>query len=356
MIRKRIPLWKREEYNFPGAGEFIPFLMASLHDDDEVRPAMIVAPGGGFIILSPGEAEGVAKRFFDMGYNTFVLVYTNNVTLDKPMIHQALRDASRAVQIIRKNSAELHVHPNKIAGCGFSGGGYMIGSLAVLHELPYLHTDDEYSGVSNRLDAAILNYALITGGNYTAPGLGYSTLLGPDATQEEIDAYSLELQVNENTVPMFLVHGTADDLVPVQNADLLAHACSDHNIPHEVHIFLGCPHGFSVAGLPTEGALSSLYVYEQLYHTINAMSDDEFAGYAHLLSPLRKNMEYDEFAQVVFKEVMGKLWFTGLKIDLDAVMEKMKSGMAEDDYRSKINKSASLWWEMAQNWLDMVFE
>ncbi|MGI6576443.1 MAG: hypothetical protein ACOX1Q_00010 [Eubacteriales bacterium] len=51
-----------------------------------------------------------------------------------------------------------------------------------------------------------------------------------------------------------------------------------------------------------------------------------------------------------------KLWKTlvyRLKIDLDAVREKMKSGMVED-YTAKLNKSASLWWEMAQNWLETI--
>lgn len=138
---KRITLWISEEYHFPGAGKFIPFLVAHIHEDEEIHPAMMVVPGGGFILTSSAEAEGVAEQFYRMGYNTFVFVYTNNVTLDKPMVHQALQDASRAVRTIRGMCAEFHVDPDRIYGIGFSGGGYMIASLATLYDLPKLQND-----------------------------------------------------------------------------------------------------------------------------------------------------------------------------------------------------------------------
>ena len=43
---KRITLWTSEEYHFPGAGKFIPFLVAHIHEDEEIHPAMMVVPGG----------------------------------------------------------------------------------------------------------------------------------------------------------------------------------------------------------------------------------------------------------------------------------------------------------------------
>lgn len=51
-----------------------------IHDDGVVRPAMLIAPGGGYAQLTPGEAEGLSRKFYELGYNSFVLVYTNNVT------------------------------------------------------------------------------------------------------------------------------------------------------------------------------------------------------------------------------------------------------------------------------------
>lgn len=46
-MTKTICLYEKEEYQYPCAGEFLPNIMAYLHDDGELRPAMLVVPGGG---------------------------------------------------------------------------------------------------------------------------------------------------------------------------------------------------------------------------------------------------------------------------------------------------------------------
>lgn len=355
-MTKRIILWTAEEYHFPGAGKFIPFLMAHLHDDEKVRPAMMVIPGGGFILPSSGEADGVADKFYQMGYNTFVLVYTNNVTLDKPMIHQALPDASRAVRTIRGTCKELHVDPERIFAIGFSGGGHMVASLATLYDLPELQDDETYKGVSNRLDAAVLVYALVTGGKYTCPG-AYDRLLGEGAPEEEIRKHSLELQVTENSVPMYLMHGTADVMCPADNALMMAKACMEKNVPCELHLYLGCFHGFTCANLAPEFTESSKYVFEQLYETIEAMDAEEFAGYGKLFSELRQGMDYEDFVKVVREVTMGKLWGLGLPMDPEKVQKAKESMMATAgnlSYAVNQNPNVGEWWTGVDRWIRMV--
>lgn len=353
-MRQRIQIWNQEDYHYQGAGLFIPFMVADIHEDEDIHPAMIVAPGGGFIQLSPQEASGVAKQFYERGYNTFVLMYTNNVTLEIPMVHQALKDISRAIQIIRSDCRKYHVNPNMIIGCGFSGGGYMVAALAILHEREELHLQDSYADVSNRLDGAILNYALITGGKYSAPELGFKTLVGENASREEIDKFSLELHVNSNATPMLINHGTADTAVPVQNAHLLADACLNADVPYEVHTFLGCQHGFAVAALPMEWMEESKYVYEQLYYTIQAMSDEEFEKYKELYSPLNKEMTYEEFSDIAAKEVTMKMWNAGLKVDMEKLAQMMAMADGNLKYAQKTNLNAGLWWDMADQWVKTV--
>ena len=50
IMTKTICLYEKEEYQYPCAGEFLPNLTAYLHDDGERRPAMLVVPGGGYVI------------------------------------------------------------------------------------------------------------------------------------------------------------------------------------------------------------------------------------------------------------------------------------------------------------------
>lgn len=104
MKRNIYTIWKKEEYTYP-AGKFIPKVYSRIHDDGKVRPAVLIAPGGAYALLTPMEVEGMSKKFYDMGFNSFVLVYTNNVTQKYPLGNQPLKDISRAVQFLRKNSS-----------------------------------------------------------------------------------------------------------------------------------------------------------------------------------------------------------------------------------------------------------
>ena len=61
MKKQTINLWNKEDYSYPCAGEFLPNITAYLHEDEEVRPAMLVVPGGGYAFVSPTEGEIVAK-------------------------------------------------------------------------------------------------------------------------------------------------------------------------------------------------------------------------------------------------------------------------------------------------------
>ena len=62
-----------EEYCCPTKGEFVPFINGYLHEEGEY-PAMLIVPGGAYGMVAAGEAEIVAKRFFEEGFDTYVLV------------------------------------------------------------------------------------------------------------------------------------------------------------------------------------------------------------------------------------------------------------------------------------------
>lgn len=79
MRKQRFNLWKETEYTYPMAFGFVPNIVTFLHEDEQVRPAMIVVPGGGYRVVSPTEGEIVARAFYDKGYQAFVCTYTTNL-------------------------------------------------------------------------------------------------------------------------------------------------------------------------------------------------------------------------------------------------------------------------------------
>ncbi|WEK43410.1 MAG: alpha/beta hydrolase [Candidatus Sphingomonas colombiensis] len=106
--------------------------------------AVIIAPGGGFHMLSiENEGDGVAKWLNSMGITAFVLRYrllptgenfgmvlfgrllnrkalTAAITPLRPL---ATADGEEAVRYVRANAAKFGVKPNRVGMMGFSAGG-----------------------------------------------------------------------------------------------------------------------------------------------------------------------------------------------------------------------------------------
>lgn len=259
MIEYQIELYEKDDYTY-AYGDFIPTLNAYIHEDKTLRPAIIIAPGGGYLFVAAIEAYIVAKRFFDNGYQVFVLTYSVNTLNIKPLKLQPLKDISRGICYIRKNAAKNKIIVNQIAACGFSAGGHLVGSLAVHYDDPAIkHPSDAY--VSNMPNAVLLCYPLITTGEF---GLDrcMNTLLGENATKEEKEYMSLENYVTEDTPPSFLWHTRTDQDVPVENSILFKKACNKMNVLSELLLFPKGIHGMSIA---TEECKNDYYYLKSSY-------------------------------------------------------------------------------------------
>ncbi|MDO5423731.1 MAG: alpha/beta hydrolase [Eubacteriales bacterium] len=295
MQKEQFALWKEGEYHYRMAFGFVPNLTALLHEEKEKRPAVIVVPGGGYRIVSPSEGEIVAKAFYEKGYQVFVCTYTTNLLGLAPLKTQPMQDLSRAVRMIRKNAGKFRVRTDRVILCGFSAGAHLCGSLCV-HFEDIEDTNAEFAGISNRPDAAVLSYPVITAGNY-AHRDSFTALLGEDASEEELDYMSLERHVKKNTPPCFLWQTATDELVPVENSGLMAKALKEQGIPFACHVFSGGKHGLSLANEAwANGEYGIADTMQQTANLVQAVKDGSF----FLPEPGRQQVldsfDYDEEA------------------------------------------------------------
>lgn len=245
MKKVQYHIWEEGEYTCLQTPGFLPTLEAYLHEDGEERPCVLVVPGGAYVFVSDHEGIYPARRFYERGYQTFILTYTTNPGFSVPLKMQPLKDISRAVRLIRNSRETFHIREDALAVCGFSAGGHLCASLCVHYEdVP--EENEKYRGISNRPDAAILGYPVITTGKKTHRDSALA-LLGQDASEEELAYMSLETQVKENTPPVFLWTTREDSIVPVDNSELFAKALRDKNIPCAYHMFSFGDHGLSTA-------------------------------------------------------------------------------------------------------------
>ena len=245
MRRFRENIWGEGEYDYAASYGFTPNIFAYLHNDNEKRDCMLVLPGVGYCMCCSHEGELPGMEFFNRGMNVFVLSYTTDITMSVPLKKQPLNDVSRAVRFIRKNALKYNVDGKKLLICGFSAGAHVCGSLAV-HFEDVIDQNPEYNKYSNRPDGVILSYPVITTGEYTHAD-SIRALLGNEPTADELDYFSLEKHVTENTPPCFVWQTQEDALVPVENSYLFAMALRKKKVPFAHYVFPAGYHGLTIA-------------------------------------------------------------------------------------------------------------
>ncbi|MCQ2498294.1 MAG: alpha/beta hydrolase [Lachnospiraceae bacterium] len=263
MINYHETIWEDGEYSYEAAYGFVPNIYTYLHEDDVIRPCLLLIPGGGYCMVCNVEGEPVADVFNEIGMNVIVLTYTTDITMSIPLKMQPLMDASRAIRYIRKNADRFRIDPDKITVMGFSAGGHLSASLSV-------HYDDvhdinpEYDKYSNRPNGTILGYPVITSGEETHQG-SIISLIGNNPSKEELEYFSLEKQVTPNTPPCFCWQTVEDDLVPIENSMLYTEALQKNGVPHAFYAFPHGRHGLSVStDRVKNNDFGEPYTFEQL--------------------------------------------------------------------------------------------
>ena len=205
------------------------------------RPMIVICPGGAYGMTSDREAEAIAVRFMGMGYHAVVLRYS----VAPARYPVALRQLAKTVALLRKNSEKWHIEKDKIIVSGFSAGGHLAASLGVFWNTEELAKITEMDNQMIRPDGMILNYPVITSGEFGHEE-SFRNLLG-DRYEELKDQMSLEFQVTEDTPKTFIWHTFEDQTVLLDNTLLFVQALYKKGIPVEYHVFPQGPHGLGLA-------------------------------------------------------------------------------------------------------------
>ena len=210
-----------------------------------IGTAVVICPGGAYSGLSMDkEGRKVAEWLNSLGIAGVVLKYRHRGT---GYGHPApLQDAQRAIRTVRNKAGQWNIDSDKIGIIGFSAGGHLASSAGTHFEQSFYSPKDDIDSVSARPDFMILVYPVIT---LTKPygHLGSTiNLLGRKPDENLIEALSNEKQVTKRTPPTFLVHGSDDATVPVENSVLFYLALRKAGVPAEMHIYEHGRHGFGL--------------------------------------------------------------------------------------------------------------
>ncbi len=216
-----------------------------------VRDAIIVVPGGAYgSICSDREGEPIAHAFMPYGYNAFVLHYSVGRKSNFP---KQLIELSVAMKYIKDNAEEFNLNPKNIIVAGFSAGGHLAASLGILWHIPEIYDNVDMEYGYNKPKGVILGYPVISTDKEIAHMASFYNLGGTEnLSNEQIKQYSLDLHIDDKTVPMFIMHTSNDEIVNVKNSLALAGALKDNSILFELHIFPDAPHGVALGNRITD--------------------------------------------------------------------------------------------------------
>ena len=197
--------------------------------------AMVVFPGGGFVVLAMTlEGTEICDWISSRGITCILSKYRvpgGNHHWNKackcavtPKVPFALQDAQRTIRLVRAHAAEWHIDPDKIGVIGFSAGGYLVAQTSNVFTSTYAPVDaaDE---LSSRPDFAIATYP----GHICRDG-----------------KFEPGFKVTDRTPPTFLLQAWDDPIDDVCESILYARALEEADVPTEVHLFAKGGHAFGL--------------------------------------------------------------------------------------------------------------
>jgi acetyl esterase/lipase len=219
------------------------------------RPAVLVIHGGGWRI---GDKAGNRERNFcttlaSHGYVVFSINYllnqgakdpaTGKFRLSRLAWPQNFSDCKSALRFIRARAEAYGVDPRRIATMGGSAGAHLSLLLAATANCEYLNRHGLYTEHSNAVSCVLYFY-----GEYDVRGREVSPFAGAtpeDTAANEADA-SPVTYFGSHVPPVFVTHGTADRVIPVQRSREFVRHLENLSVPYWYVEIGGAPHTYDL--------------------------------------------------------------------------------------------------------------
>ncbi len=169
-----------------------------------------------------------------------------------------VNDCLRAIRFVRHKAREWHMDPARIGVTGGSAGGHLSLWVALHDDAAAPGAEDSVARESSRVSCVVsfagpTDWSLLANLEHKHPA--YRQLLGyepgtPAADMEAARKTSVSpiTYVSADDPPVLLVHGSADDIVPIQHArNLYAHLQAAH-VEAALFVVEGANHGVARAG------------------------------------------------------------------------------------------------------------
>lgn len=239
-----------------GQGDPAQVLDVYLADSDEPVPAIVYIHGGGWRAGSKNAIPGFLAKAVSQGWASAISVEYRFTDVET---HPAqVNDCIRAIQYVRSKAKEWNIDPGRIGVTGGSAGGHLSLWVALHDDLADPDSDDPVARQSSRVTCAVpfagpTDWSLLAEIEHGHPA--YRQLLGyePGTPAGEMDAakkvhVSPITHASGDDPPVLIVHGDADNVVPIEHAERLDEKLDAAGADSELVVIEGAGHGVAGAG------------------------------------------------------------------------------------------------------------
>ena len=214
---------------------------------------------GGFSSSHDAINPGFYRVLLDRGYTVFAVVHGSQPKFTIPEIEQ---DIHRAVRFVRYNAAKYGVKPDKLGITGASAGGHLSLTMGTQGGPGDSNARDAIDRESSAVQAVACFFPPTDFLNWGKPGedgvgfgptAQFKPAFGPRSdTPEGRQALGKEISpinfVTANMPPTLVIHGDADKLVPVYQAEIFKNRCLEAHAPFKLMVREGKDHGWKEMG------------------------------------------------------------------------------------------------------------
>ncbi|HEY5966319.1 MAG TPA: alpha/beta hydrolase [Chitinophagaceae bacterium] len=237
--------YPQEEFVY-GRKDGMGLLMTQLKPKGRSNGKAIISVQAGSWFSNFGMIErGVyyKRQYLDKGYNVFMVVLGSQ---PRYAIPDQIDDLKRAVRYIRYNAKQLGIDPDHIGIEGGSAGGHLSLAIATADEKINTTASDPVDRVSSRVQAAAVLFPPTDFFNWGFPGAAMVNVRGPQIQARVYGAFDFKVLNNTTAIyepvtdtaarnkigkeispiyvvssddpPIFIIHGDADMVVPLQQS------------------------------------------------------------------------------------------------------------------------------------------
>ena len=225
--------------------------------------AVILVISGGWVSSHEFVEPDVAKIYTDRGYTVFEVVHGSQ---PKYTVAEILDDMHRAVRFIRHNAKDYQIDPDRIGITGSSAGGHLALMIGTSGKLGDSTAKDAVDRTSSRVQAVacffpptdLLNYGEKGNIRDSLPDMravfdfheldkktqSFVPIIDERRTLAIFRELSPINHVSADAPPTLIIHGDADQRVPIQQSERMIAKLKEAGATAELVVKKGARHGW----------------------------------------------------------------------------------------------------------------